>query len=149
MAPEYPEVSVVAYVVDNCVHAIGEQSKAIRRDRGRATVGDILSDDGLDADGLDRDAAGRPRWTRTARALRADPRSAPDIAGKGLANPLAHYPFDGHDVPLHLHKADVASRIEKAVRTALASGLRTGDIAPKGAKPATTAEMGSAVVRSL
>jgi 3-isopropylmalate dehydrogenase len=75
--------------------------------------------------------------------------SAPDIAGKGLANPLAmilsmammfRYTFD---------RADLAARIEKAVRAALASGLRTADIATRGLKPATTTEMGDAVVKAL
>jgi 3-isopropylmalate dehydrogenase len=46
-------------------------------------------------------------------------------------------------------KPDVATRIEKAVRTALAKGLRTGDIAAKGEKPVTTAEMGAAVVEAI
>ena len=75
--------------------------------------------------------------------------SAPDIAGKGLANPLAQilslammfrYTFD---------RPDIAARIEKAVRKALASGLRTGDIAAKGEKPVTTAQMGTAVVEAM
>jgi 3-isopropylmalate dehydrogenase len=75
--------------------------------------------------------------------------SAPDIAGKGKANPLAmilsmammfRYTFD---------RADVAGRIERAVRAALASGLRTGDIATKTTKLSTTAEMGNAVVKAL
>ena len=46
-------------------------------------------------------------------------------------------------------RADYAGRIEKAVRSALASGLRTGDIAAKNTKTATTAEMGRAVVKAL
>ena len=75
--------------------------------------------------------------------------SAPDIAGKGLANPLAmilsmammfRYTFD---LPA------VALRIEKSVRAALAAGLRTADIAAKGSKPATTTEMGAAVAKAL
>jgi 3-isopropylmalate dehydrogenase len=75
--------------------------------------------------------------------------SAPDITGKGLANPLAmilsmammfRYTFD---------RADIAARIEKAVRAALASGLRTADIAGTTAKPTTTAGMGAAVVKAL
>jgi 3-isopropylmalate dehydrogenase len=75
--------------------------------------------------------------------------SAPDIAGQGKANPLAmilsmammfRYTFD---------KADVANRIEGAVRKALASGLRTGDIASKTTKPVSTAEMGAAVIKAL
>jgi 3-isopropylmalate dehydrogenase len=46
-------------------------------------------------------------------------------------------------------KAEVAGRIEKAVRAALASGLRTGDIAGEGTTAATTAQMGEAVVQAL
>ena len=46
-------------------------------------------------------------------------------------------------------KMDIAARIEKAVRAALASGLRTADIAAGKSKPVTTAEMGSAVVKAL
>jgi len=47
------------------------------------------------------------------------------------------------------HRAEIADRIEKAVRKALASGLRTADIAGTKSKPVTTAEMGSAVVSAL
>ena len=75
--------------------------------------------------------------------------SAPDIAGKGVANPLATILSMAMMFKYTFNKADVAARIEKAVRTALASGLRTGDIAARGAKPATTAEMGLAVVKAL
>jgi 3-isopropylmalate dehydrogenase len=44
---------------------------------------------------------------------------------------------------------EVAARVEGAVRKALASGLRTADIAPAGVKPCGTAEMGDAVVKFL
>jgi 3-isopropylmalate dehydrogenase len=75
--------------------------------------------------------------------------SAPDIAGQGKANPLAtvlalammfRYTFD---------RADVAARIESAVRGALASGLRTADIAAPGEKVVGTREMGEAVLAAL
>jgi 3-isopropylmalate dehydrogenase len=46
-------------------------------------------------------------------------------------------------------RADVAARIEKAVRGALATGLRTADIATKGKPVTTTVEMGTAVVKAL
>ena len=75
--------------------------------------------------------------------------SAPDIAGKGLANPLAMILSMAMMFRYTFGKADIAGRIEKAVRAALASGLRTADIATKGTKPATTAEMGTAVVKAL
>jgi 3-isopropylmalate dehydrogenase len=75
--------------------------------------------------------------------------SAPDIAGQGKANPLAMILSMAMMFKYTFDKPDVATRIEKAVRTALAKGLRTGDIAAKGEKPVTTAEMGAAVVKAL
>jgi len=75
--------------------------------------------------------------------------SAPDIAGQGKANPLAMILSMAMMFRYTFGKADVAGRIEKAVRAVLASGLRTGDIAAKNNKNATTAEMGSAVLKHL
>ena len=74
--------------------------------------------------------------------------SAPDIAGKGIANPLAMILSMAMMFRYTFAKAGVADRIESAVRKALASGLRTADIAAKS-KPVTTTEMGSAVVKAL
>jgi 3-isopropylmalate dehydrogenase len=75
--------------------------------------------------------------------------SAPDIAGKGLANPLAMILSAGMMFRYTFGRADIASRIEKAVRSVLAGGLRTGDIAGKATKAASTAEMGAAVAKAL
>jgi len=76
--------------------------------------------------------------------------SAPDIAGQGKANPLAMILSMAMMFRYTFGKADVAGRIERAVRAALAAGLRTGDIAGKNnTKTATTAEMGSAVLKHL
>ena len=75
--------------------------------------------------------------------------SAPDIAGKGVANPLAQILSMAMMFRYTFGLAEVAARIETAVRKALASGLRTADIAGRGAKPCTTAEMGTAVLKAL
>jgi 3-isopropylmalate dehydrogenase len=75
--------------------------------------------------------------------------SAPDIAGKGIANPLAQILSLAMMFKYTFDRADIASRIEGAVRKALASGLRTADIAMPGEKTCTTAEMGAAVVKAL
>ena len=75
--------------------------------------------------------------------------SAPDIAGRDLANPLAsilsaammlRYSFDRHDA---------ADRIERAVRKVLADGLRTADLVQPGCRRVGTAAMGDAVVAAL
>jgi 3-isopropylmalate dehydrogenase len=75
--------------------------------------------------------------------------SAPDIAGRGIANPLAQILSLAMMFKYTFDRADIAARIEGAVRKALASGLRTADIAMPGEKPCTTAEMGMAVIKAL
>ena len=75
--------------------------------------------------------------------------SAPDIAGRDIANPLAAILSASMMLRLSFRRADLADRIEKAVRRALAEGYRTGDILQPGMKRVGTREMGDAVVRAL
>jgi 3-isopropylmalate dehydrogenase len=75
--------------------------------------------------------------------------SAPDIAGANKANPLATILSVGMMFRYTFGRADLASRIEAAVRKVLAAGLRTGDIAVPGEAVIGTREMGDAVVAAL
>jgi 3-isopropylmalate dehydrogenase len=75
--------------------------------------------------------------------------SAPDIAGKGIANPLATILSAAMMLRYSLNKAEQADRIETAVKAVLAQGLRTGDIYEEGTTKVGTVEMGEAVVRAL
>jgi 3-isopropylmalate dehydrogenase len=75
--------------------------------------------------------------------------SAPDIAGQGKANPLATILSLGMMFRYTFARPDVADRIERAVRTVLAQGVRTGDIALPGEKVVGTQTMGAAVVAAL
>ena len=75
--------------------------------------------------------------------------SAPDIAGKNLANPLAMILSLAMMLRYTFGRNDDAARIEKAVRKALAKGLRTSDIAKPGEAKIGTSEMGNAVVAAL
>jgi len=75
--------------------------------------------------------------------------SAPDIAGKGVANPLATILSASMMLRYSLERADQADRIEAAVRKVLAQGLRTSDIAVAGAPTVGTVAMGDAVVAAL
>ncbi|MBC7625492.1 MAG: 3-isopropylmalate dehydrogenase, partial [Aeromicrobium sp.] len=75
--------------------------------------------------------------------------SAPDIAGKGVANPLAQILSLAMMLRYTFKLAEQASRIETAVRKALANGLRTADIAKSGERVCGTKEMGDAVVAQL
>jgi 3-isopropylmalate dehydrogenase len=75
--------------------------------------------------------------------------SAPDIAGKGIANPLGSILSVAMMLRMTLNRPDDADLLEKAVNTALAAGARTADIAEPGAKSISTQEMGDAVLNAL
>jgi 3-isopropylmalate dehydrogenase len=75
--------------------------------------------------------------------------SAPDIAGKGIANPLATILSAAMMLRYTLQQAAAADRIESAVSSVLESGLRTTDIASAGMRTVGTREMGDAVVAAI
>ena len=75
--------------------------------------------------------------------------SAPDIAGKGIANPLATILSTAMMLRFSLNQAAAADRIETAVKKVLSLGLRTADIYSSGTTRVGTREMGDAVVKAL
>ena len=75
--------------------------------------------------------------------------SAPDIAGKGIANPLATILSAAMMLRYTFNKNEQADRIETAVKSVLAQGLRTADIFEPGTTKVGTEEMGNAVVKAL
>ncbi|MFZ0791224.1 MAG: isocitrate/isopropylmalate family dehydrogenase, partial [Chromatiaceae bacterium] len=75
--------------------------------------------------------------------------SAPDIAGRGPANPLATILSVAMMLRYSLDSAEAAGRIESAVSAVLDQGLRTPDILSEGMREVGTAEMGDAVVAAL
>ena len=75
--------------------------------------------------------------------------SAPDIAGRGVANPLAAILSAAMMLRYSLNRDALADRVEAAVRKVLAQGFRTGDIHQAGTKKVGTSEMGDAVVAAL
>src|ERR1700761_7628964 len=75
--------------------------------------------------------------------------SAPDIAGKGMANPIAMLASFGMALRYSFNMGKEADQLEAAIAGALAKGLRTADIKSEGTKVISTAEMGEAVVGEL
>ena len=75
--------------------------------------------------------------------------SAPDIAGKGIANPLATILSVAMMLRYSLNEPEMADGIETAVDKTLSSGLRTVDIHYEGTQLVNTAQMGDAVVQFL
>jgi 3-isopropylmalate dehydrogenase len=75
--------------------------------------------------------------------------SAPDIAGKGMANPIAMLASFAMAMRYSFNMGEAADRLEAAIAAALDKGLRTADIKSEGCKIVSTAEMGEAIVGEL
>ena len=75
--------------------------------------------------------------------------SAPDIAGKGLANPVAMLTSFGMALRYSFDMPKEADLIDQAIASTLAKGLRTGDIKSEGSKVVSTSEMGEAIISEL
>lgn len=75
--------------------------------------------------------------------------SAPDIAGKGLANPVAMLTSFGMALRYSFDMQKEADLIDKAIASTLAKGLRTGDIKSEGSKVVSTSQMGEAIIGEL
>ncbi len=149
IAPEYPDVRLSHMLVDNCAMQLVRNPRQFDVIVTGNMFGDILSDEASMLTGsigmlpsASLDAKGKGLYEPIHG-------SAPDIAGKGLANPLAMILSMAMMFRYTFGRADVASRIEGAVRKALASGLRTRDIAAPNTRAAATAEMGAAVLAAL
>jgi len=75
--------------------------------------------------------------------------SAPDIAGKGIANPIATILSFAMALKYSLDLDKESNNLEKAVQSVLDEGLRTKDILSKGTKEVSTSEMGDAIISKL
>jgi 3-isopropylmalate dehydrogenase len=75
--------------------------------------------------------------------------SAPDIAGKGMANPIAMLASFAMAMRYSFNMGEAADQLEAAIAAALDKGLRTADIKSEGCKIVSTAEMGEAIVGEL
>ncbi len=149
IAPEYPDVALSHMLVDNCAMQLVRNPRQFDVIVTGNMFGDILSDE---ASMLTGSIGMLPSASLDARGKGLyEPihGSAPDIAGKGLANPLAMILSVGMMFRYTFERADVAERIGHAVRKALAAGLRTADIAAKAGQTASTAQMGAAVAKAL
>jgi 3-isopropylmalate dehydrogenase len=146
---EYPDVELSHMYVDNAAMQLVKAPKAFDVVVTGNLFGDILSDEAamltgsigmLPSASLDKNNKGLYEPSHG---------SAPDIAGKGVANPLATILSAAMMLRYSLGKAEQADRIEQAVQKVLAQGFRTGDIKTEGCKLVGTREMGEAVLKAL
>ncbi|HWP16739.1 MAG TPA: isocitrate/isopropylmalate family dehydrogenase, partial [Xanthobacteraceae bacterium] len=75
--------------------------------------------------------------------------SAPDIAGKGIANPIAMLASFGMALRYSFNMVKEADQLDQAIAAALAKGLRTADIASSGTQNVGTAQMGDAIIAEM
>jgi len=145
----YPEVELSHMYVDNAAMQLVRNPKQFDVMVTGNLFGDILSDEAsmltgsigmLPSASLDENNKGLYEPIHG---------SAPDIAGRGIANPLATILSAAMMLRYSLNRDALAGRIEAAVRKVLAQGFRTGDIHQAGMKRIGTSEMGDAVVAAL
>jgi 3-isopropylmalate dehydrogenase len=146
---QYPDVELDHMYVDNAAMQLVKAPKRFDVVVTGNMFGDILSDE---ASMLTGSIGMLPSASLNAKGqglYEPSHGSAPDIAGKGIANPLATILSAAMMLRFSLNQEQAASRIEQAVQTVLEQGLRTGDIYSEGTKKVGTAEMGEAVVAAL
>ncbi|MGZ8261291.1 MAG: 3-isopropylmalate dehydrogenase [Caldimonas sp.] len=146
---EYPDVALDHMYVDNAAMQLVRAPKSFDVIVTGNMFGDILSDAAamltgsigmLPSASLDADGKGLYEPSHG---------SAPDIAGKDVANPLATILSVAMMLRFSLRQPEAAARVERAVQDVLASGLRTADIWSDGTKKVGTRAMGDAVVAAL
>ena len=149
IAKEYRDVELSHMYVDNAAMQLVRAPKSFDVIVTGNLFGDILSDEAamltgsigmLPSASLDKNNKGLYEPSHG---------SAPDIAGKNIANPLATILSAAMMLRFSLNMAKEADRIEAAVQTVLAKGYRTADIYTDGTQKVSTDQMGDAVVAAL
>ncbi|MEY2632332.1 MAG: 3-isopropylmalate dehydrogenase [Pseudomonadota bacterium] len=149
VAPEFPDVELTHMLVDNAAMQLVRAPKQFDVMVTGNMFGDILSDEAsmltgsigmLPSASLDANNKGLYEPSHG---------SAPDIAGKGVANPLATILSAAMLLRYTFNEEAGAQKIENAVKKVLAQGYRTGDIYEPGTNKVGTKEMGDAVLAAL
>ncbi len=148
VSKDYPDVTLEHMYVDNAAMQLVRNPKQFDVIVTGNLFGDILSDEAAMLTGSIGMAASASLGSRTG-LFEPVHGSAPDIAGKGWANPLAAILSVAMLFQYTLKLDDLARRIEAAVERVLAQGYRTRDILAPGTKVVGTAEMGKLVLGAL
>ncbi|MBR6975329.1 MAG: 3-isopropylmalate dehydrogenase [Ottowia sp.] len=146
---QYPDVTLEHMYVDNAAMQLVRAPKKLDVIVTGNLFGDILSDEAAMLTGSIGMLPSASLNEKKQGLYEPSHGSAPDIAGQGIANPLATILSAAMMLRFSLDKGEEAARIEKAVQTVLAQGLRTPDIYSEGTQKVSTSEMGDAVVRAL
>ena len=146
---DYPDVALDHMYVDNAAMQLVKEPKRFDVVVTGNMFGDILSDEASMLTGSIGMLPSASLNASNQGLYEPSHGSAPDIAGKGVANPLATILSAAMMLRFSLNQESAAVRIENAVKKVLAQGLRTGDIYSEGTTKVGTAQMGDAVVKAL
>ena len=146
---QYPDVQLDHMYVDNAAMQLVKAPKAFDVVVTGNMFGDILSDEAAMLTGSIGMLPSASLNDKKQGLYEPSHGSAPDIAGKGVANPLATILSAAMMLRFSLGQAEAADRIEAAVKAVLAQGLRTPDIYSEGTTKVGTEQMGDAVVKAL
>jgi len=149
VAREFPDVALSHMLVDNAAMQLVRAPRQFDVIVTGNMFGDILSDEASAVTGSIGMLPSASLDERHKGMYEPIHGSAPDIAGKGLANPLATILSAAMMLRFSLRQEAFAQRIERAVESVLRAGLRTADLARAGEQAIGTAAMGDAVVASL
>ena len=146
---EYPDIALDHMYVDNAAMQLVKEPKRFDVVVTGNMFGDILSDEASMLTGSIGMLPSASLNSKNQGLFEPSHGSAPDIAGKGIANPLATILSAAMMLRFSLNQEAAAQRIEASVQKVLAQGLRTGDIYSTGTTKVSTREMGDAVVKAL
>jgi 3-isopropylmalate dehydrogenase len=154
VAKDYPDVQLTHILADNCAMQLVRNPKQFDVVVTDNLFGDVLSDEAAQLTGsigmLPSASLGAKRADGRQSALYEPIHgSAPDIAGKGLANPIASILSLGMALRYSFGRPDDAALVDKAVDRVLAEGYRTGDIMQPGMNKVGTTAMTDAILKAL
>lgn len=149
VAKQYPDVALDHMYVDNAAMQLVKEPKRFDVVVTGNMFGDILSDEASMLTGSIGMLPSASLNSKGQGLYEPSHGSAPDIAGKGIANPLATILSAAMMLRFSLQQEAAAQKIEAAVQKVLADGLRTADIYSADTTRVSTREMGDAVVAAL
>lgn len=149
VAKDYPDVTLEHMLVDNCAMQLVRDPKQFDVILTENMFGDILSDEASMVTGSIGMLSSASLNETKFGLYEPSHGSAPDIAGKDLANPIATILSAAMMLRFSLDLDDAAAAIEEAVKQVLKEGYRTGDIYSEGCTRVGTAEMGSLIAERV
>ena len=149
IAHDYPDVELSHMLVDNAAMQLVKAPKQFDVMVTGNMFGDILSDEASMLTGSIGMLPSASLDDKNKGLYEPSHGSAPDIAGKGVANPLATILSAAMMLRYTFGLEEQALRVENAVKKVLAQGYRTGDIYERGTNKVGTKEMGDAVLAAL